>query len=133
MYNPLTKWIRYDFNDCWEKYDGKLKLGLYYVRTQDTTLFHKTDIYSNIIIQRAMETNIDFDIEYQLIPKYQESKDMFRLVIDKILEYSKGDKNIYKLMINMISGMCAKTKRSAGNYKINKDVDQIFQFFLKGC
>jgi len=23
MYNPLTEWIRYDFNDCWEKYDGK--------------------------------------------------------------------------------------------------------------
>lgn len=131
MYNPSTKWIRYDFNDCWEKYDGKLKLGLYYVRTEDTTLFHKTDIYSNIIIQRAMKTNIDFDIEYQLIPKYQESKDMFRLVIDKILEYSKGDKNIYKLMINMMSGMCGKTKRSAGNYRINRDINQIFQFLHK--
>ena len=131
MYNPLTKWIRYDFNDCWEKYDGKLKLGLYYITTQDTTLFHKSDIYSNIIIERAMKTNIDFDIKYQLIPKYQEKKNMFRLVIDKILEYSKGDKNIYKLMINMISGMCGKTKRSAGNYKINKDINQIFQFFHK--
>ena len=131
MYNPLTEWIRYDFNDSWEKYDGELKLGLYYVRTQDTTLFHKTDIYSNCIIQRAMKTNIHFDIEYQLIPKYKEKKHMFRLVIDKILEYSKGDKNIYKLMINMISGMCAKTKRSAGNYKINKDINQIFQFFHK--
>ena len=131
MYEPLTEWIRFDFNDCWEKYDGKLKLGLYYVKTQDTTLFHKTDIYSNCIIQRAMKTNIYFDIEYQLIPKYKENKNMFRLVIDKILEYSKGDENIYKLMINMMSGMCAKTKRSAGNYKINKDIDQIFQFFHK--
>ena len=131
MYNPLTKWIRYDFNDCWEKYDGKLKLGLYYVRTEDTRLFHKSDIYSNCIIEKAMTTNIDFEIEYQLIPKYQEKKNMFKLVIDKILEYSKGDKNIYKLMINMISGMCGKTKRSAGNYKINKDINQIFQFLHK--
>ena len=131
MYNPLTKWIRYDFNDCWEKYDGKLKLGLYYVRTDDTRLFHKSDIYSNSIIEKAMTTNIDFEIKYQLIPTYTEDKNMFRIVIDKILEYSKGDKNIYKLMINMISGMLAKTRKSAGNYKINKDINQIFQFLQK--
>jgi hypothetical protein len=131
MYNPLSKWIRYDFNDCWEKYDGKLKLGLYYVETDDSTLFTKSHIYSNTIIEKAMKCNIEFEIKYQLIPRYQEKRDMFKLVIDKILEYSKGDKNIYKLLINMLSGMCAKTKRTSGNYKINKDINQIFQFLHK--
>jgi hypothetical protein len=131
MYNPLSKWIRYDFNDCWEVYDGKLKLGLYYVETDDSTLFTKSHIYSNTIIEKAMKCNIEFEIKYQLIPRYQEKRDMFKLVIEKILDYSKGDKNIYKLLINMLSGMCAKTKRTSGNYKINKDINQIFQFLHK--
>ena len=39
MYNPASKWIRYDFDYSWEKSDGKLQLGLYYVVAQDTRLF----------------------------------------------------------------------------------------------
>ena len=53
---------------------------------------------------------------------------MFRLVIDKILEYSKGDSQIYKLMINKMSGMLAKTKCSKGKYQINSNLDQTFAF-----
>jgi len=45
MYEPLEEWMRFYFNDVWEEYDGKLKLGLYFVQTKDTTLFRKTDIY----------------------------------------------------------------------------------------
>ena len=131
MYEPLEEWIRFDFNDMWEDYDGTLKLGLYYIKTQDTTLFRKSDIYSSAIIKKALENNIELEIVYQLIPKYTEMKNMFRLVIDKILEYSKGDSNIYKLLINMMSGMLAKTKCTTGKYQINSNLDQIFSFIRK--
>ena len=63
MYSPLEEWIRYDFNDKWEKYDGELKLGLYYVETNDTTLFRKTDVYSSAIINKAVQENIEFKIQ----------------------------------------------------------------------
>ena len=131
MYNPKSEWIRYDFNDCWEKYDGKLKLGLYYVITQDTTLFKKSDIYSNTIIEKAMTTNIDFKIKYQLIPSYNEKKNKLKVIIDKILEYTNKDKSIYKLLINMLSGFLAKTRHSTGKYSINNDLQQIFTFIHK--
>jgi hypothetical protein len=131
MYNPNDKWIRYDFNDCWEKYDNTLKLGLYYVVTQDTTLFKKSDIYSNTIIEKAMTTNIEFDIKYQLIPSHNENKNKLKLIIDKILEYTNNDKSIYKLLINMLSGFLAKTKTSNGKYSINNDLQQIFNFIHK--
>jgi hypothetical protein len=131
MYNPKSDWIRFDFNDCWEKYDGKLKLGLYYVITQDTTLFKKSDIYSNTIIERAKATNIDFKIKYQLIPSYTEKKNKLKVIIDKILEYTNNDKSIYKLLINMLSGFLAKTKHSTGKYSINNDLQQIFTFIHK--
>ena len=128
LYQPLEEWIRFDFNDKWTKYDGKLKLGLYYVRTEDTKLFRKTDVYSSSIIKKAIEENIYFEITHQLIPSHTENINMFKLIIDKIMEYSKGDKDIYKLMINMMSGMMAKTKCSTGKYSINSDINQIFAF-----
>ena len=128
LYEPKEEWVRFDFNDSWKEYDGTLKLGLYYVKTNDTTLFRKTDIYSSSIIQKAIQEKIDFDILYQLLPTYQQPKNMFKLVIDKIIEYSKGKKGIYKFMINMMSGMLAKTKCKVGKYHINKDINQIFAF-----
>ena len=131
MYNPKNEWIRYDFNDCWEKYDGKLKTGLYYIKTQDTTLFKKSDIYSNTIIEKAMTTNIDFDIKYQLIPSYTEKKNKLRVIIDKILEYTNNDKSVYKLLINMLSGLLAKTRVSTGKYSINNNLSQIWAFIHK--
>jgi len=131
MYNPKNEWIRYDFNDCWEKYDGKLKTGLYYIKTQDTTLFKKSDIYSNTIIEKAMTTNIDFEIKYQLIPSYTEKKNKLKVIIDKILQYTNNDKSIYKLLINMLSGLLAKTKVSTGKYSINNNLSQIWAFIHK--
>jgi len=131
MYEPFEEWIRFDFNDVWEEYDGKLKLGLYFVQTKDTTLFRKTDIYSSATIQKARAGHIKHRIVRQLIPKYTEAKSMFKLVIDKILEYSKNDSKIYKLMNNMLSGMLAKTKTTTGKYQINSDLDQLFAFIRK--
>ena len=128
LYKPQEKWIRFDFNDRWVKYDGELKLGLYFVRTEDTKLFRKTDIYSSATILKARQENIYHEITHQLIPTYQEDKNMYKLIIDKIMEYSKGDKDIYKLMINMMSGMMAKTKCTTGKYSINSDMNQIFAF-----
>ena len=133
MYQPLEEWIRYDFNDKWTKYDAKLSsgglsLGLYYVRTDDTTLFRKTDVYSSAMIEKARKENINHEITHQLIPSYKENANTFQLIIDKIMQYSKGNKEIYKLMINMMSGMLAKTECTMGKYHINSNIDQIFAF-----
>ena len=53
---------------------------------------------------------------------------MFKIIIDKIMEYSKRKKEIYKLMINMMSGMMAKTQCITGKYSINNDMNKIFAF-----
>lgn len=128
LYEPSEEWIRFDFNDKWTKYDGNLKLGLYYVHTNDTTLFRKTDIYSTAMIQKARQENIYHEITHQLIPSHKENANIFKHIIDKIMEYSKGQKDIYKLMINMMSGMLAKTNCTTGKYHINSDINQIFAF-----
>jgi nucleoside-triphosphatase THEP1 len=128
MYKPTEDWLRLDFNDEWEKFDGQLKNGLYYVRTNDTMLFKKSNIYSTCIIKKAIQENIKFKIEYQLIPSHYETRDLFVKFIDKVVEYSKGDECIAKLLINMLSGLLGQTHREAVKCKINSDTDQIFDW-----
>jgi hypothetical protein len=65
MYNPTYDWIITDYNDTWEDYDDELKLGLYYVITEDTKLFKKSGYYSTCIIDKAIKENIEFKITKQ--------------------------------------------------------------------
>lgn len=127
MYEPIEEWIRLDFNDMWEVYDSKkVEFGLFLVETEDTTLFKKKDIYSASIIKKAIQEGINFKITHQLIPKHKESKELFKPVLDKIVEYSQGKSELYKLIINMISGSLGKNKTSVSKCHINKDIEQIF-------
>jgi hypothetical protein len=128
MYNPSYDWIRTDYNDTWENYDGEIKLGLYYVITEDTKLFKKSGYYSTCIIDKAIKENIDFKITKQLISKQKECKDFFKNIIDKILSYCGGDEKISKLVINLMSGMLGQSEKEGTNVKINSDIKQIFNF-----
>ena len=131
MYNPTYDWIRTDYNDTWEDYDEELKLGLYYVITEDTKLFKKSGYYSTCIIDKAIKENIEFKITKQLISKQKESKDFFKNIIDKILLYCDGDEKISKLVINLMSGMLGQSEKEGTQVKINSDIKQIFNFLDK--
>ena len=105
-----------------------MKSGLYYIKTEDTTLFKKSNVYSRASLEYARECGIDFKIIYQLIPKKRSQllgKDFFRPLIDKIIEYAKGDDKIAKLPINMISGMLGKSETEASIVHLNKSTEQI--------
>jgi len=130
MYDPIEERMRFDYNDVWEKYDGTLKLGLYYTQNDDTSLFRKSDIYSSSTIKKARKHKIRHTIVRQLIPKYTEPKNMFKLVVDKTLEYSKGDSQMYKILINMMSGMLAKTKCYKVNIKLIPIKTKYLHFFV---
>jgi hypothetical protein len=51
MYSPSEEWINIDYNDSWEDYDGELKLGIYYITTDDNTLFKTSGYYTTCIIK----------------------------------------------------------------------------------
>ena len=134
MYNPLDEWIMLDFNDCWEdfnyKYWKNLPVGLYYIETNDTMLFKKSNVYSNTIIEYAWKCGIQFRIIYQLISNRKEGvgKEYFRPLIDKIIEYAKGDEKIAKLPINMISGLLGKSETEGTRVHLNQDTEQIMNW-----
>ena len=73
-YSPSEDRIIPDYNDTWEDYQEseQIKLGLYYVITEDTKLFKKSSYYSTSFIKKTVKEGIDFKItnnSYQNIHK----------------------------------------------------------------
>ncbi len=54
------------------------------------------------------------EMRWQWISRFQNSK---------IIEYSKGEKQICKTKIHMLSGLLGKTKFSTSSYNINNNTD----------
>ena len=52
-------------------------------------------------------------------------KNFFRPLIDKIIEYSKGDEKFAKLPINMVSGILGKSETEASILHLNSSTNQI--------
>ena len=126
VYN-MEEFMIFDFNDNWEHYKGEMKTGLYYIITDDLKLFKGNNIYSNKIIEKGLKENIDFQILYQLIPS-KKIPNIFKPLIDKILEYSKGNTKISKLLVNMLTGMFGKSDCKKSKCFINNNLEEIFCF-----
>jgi hypothetical protein len=133
--NPYDDWIRFDLEDTWENYDGELKTGLYFVETDDMTLLHKTNIYSNMILEKAIEVGIELVIKKQLIHKVKSIAEIpipinhFDALIDACKEKARGT-NLGKLMINMITGYLGKTDKIDRTAELDTDAEQVWRHYL---
>ena len=129
LYNPIEEWILLDINNEWEDFKGdynNIKLGLYFIETDDNLLFKGNNIYSSSIIKKAIEENINFHIIKVLYPDKKQSKNLFIDIIDDILKITNNEKELYKLMINFISGLLGRSKLTNTKGLINKSLEQIF-------
>ena len=135
LQNPYDNWIKYSVEDTWEDYDGELKTGLYYVETDDLTLLHKTNIYSNKILELALKEKINFVIKKQLVHKNRMIGEepvpttFFHPLIKAIKEKTKGF-GVGKLMINMITGYLGKTETIKRTAELDTDPDAIWRHYL---
>jgi hypothetical protein len=133
--NPYDDWIRFDLEDTWEAYDGELKTGLYYVETDDLTLLHKTNIYSNKILEKAIAENIPIVIKKQLIHKVKSftekpiPRNHFDALIDACKEKARGT-GLGKLLINMITGYLGKTDKIDRTAELDTDAEQVWRHYL---
>jgi len=133
--NPYDDWIKFDLEDTWEDYDGELKTGLYFVETQDLTLLHKTNIYSNKILEKAVAENIPITIKKQLIhkPKSITEKPIPRNHFDALIEACKEKARgtgLGKLLINMITGYLGKTDKYDRTAELDTDAEQVWRHYL---
>lgn len=132
LYEPLEKWIVLDWTDDWKpyKYHHTLPLGLYYVETDDTTLFNKSNIYSSAIINYAKKHNIHFKIIKQLLPTYSFPKSTFKDYIDTIITQF-GETPFSKQLINYLTGMMGKHSDTKYSVSINTDIEQVLDYVLR--
>lgn len=128
LYNPIEEWILLDVNNEWEDFNDNddIKLGLYFIETDDNKLFKGNNIYSSSIVKKAIEENIKFRIIKALYADKTQSKKLFIDIIDEILKITNNDKELYKLLINCISGMMGKNKMTNTKANINKSLEQIY-------
>jgi hypothetical protein len=133
--NPFDDWIRFDLEDTWENYDGELKTGLYWVETDDLTLLHKTNIYSNKILEKAIEENIPIVIKKQLIHKVKNAgerpipRNHFDALIQAIKDKTRGA-SLGKLLINMITGYIGKTDKIDRTAELDTDPEAVWRHYL---
>lgn len=132
MYNPIEEWMLLDIDNDWMDWDGgEIKLGLYYIETQDKLLFKGNNMYSSAIVKKAIEEKIKFKITKVLYANKSQDKDLFKSIIDYILKISNNEKELYKFMINSISGNMGKNKMKYSRGHINKSLEHIFKTIEK--
>ncbi len=148
LYNPRERWIVFSGKEMLEVYDKKpLTLGLYFVITDDMTLFHQSNWYSKQIIMKAKNEGICFRITHQIrcvepdweyvkeetetINGYHLKNDetLFRDYCDKVIEETEVDEDftLAKLIINSITGMLGKNIYTTKNVSIGKSLDEIWE------
>jgi hypothetical protein len=138
--NPYDNWLRYTIEDEWEDFvrtdfTKPLETGLYYVETDDLTLLHQTNIYSNKILDKAYGLGIPMVIRKKLIHKkvYQNETDIptdyFEPLLEIIKDKTEG-KDLMKELNNMISGYLGKTHQKNYTAELDEDPDAVWRHFL---
>lgn len=132
---PLEEWFVYDFKDIWVEYEQDLEKvgvqqGLYVIKTNDTTLFHSTNIYSSAIVNYGLNEGLinHKSIKYQLISHNTLTKNYFVPFIQRCLKESKNNQSVSKTMINLITGICGKTQSKHSTINITKEMSEMVSF-----
>lgn len=153
LYNPRERWIVFNGKEELQEYDKKpLTLGLYFVITDDMTLFHKSNWYSKQIIMKAKQESIKYRISHQIRcvdVVWEKEKlnadtgetlwkidntNLFEPIIDEIVELTEQDEDfaLTKIIINAISGYLGKTQYKTKTAAINTKLKDIWENWIVG-
>lgn len=151
LYNPRERWIVFNGKEELQEYDKKpLTLGLYFVITNDMTLFHKSNWYSKQIIMKAKQEGIKYRISHQIRcvdVVWEKEKlnadtgdtlwkidnaNLFEPIIDEIVELTEQDEDwtLTKIIINSISGYLGKTDYKTKTASINTKLNDIWENWI---
>ena len=129
MENPTEPFMKLDFNSLPKKFKGQeIVLGLYYVETDDITLFHHTNLYSSAIVKLGLGEGIitNDDIRW-FIPAISVGNP-FPELIKLMKEKTNNDEGLTKAMVNYITGMIGKDTYTRTNVNISTDIKECFNY-----
>lgn len=130
---PSDEFLVLDFNDTFVPYAGEpIVPGLYYVETDDMTLFHSDNIYSHTILQFAQSKGIPFKIISRCIPTRKAlPKNYFQPLLDEIDKVCCGRPELKKMLTNIITGFLGKHSTKKYVCRMNTDAETVWDDFTK--
>lgn len=132
MYDAYDDFMVFSFNDEWKRYDGgELKRGLYYVKTDDYTLLHGNNVYSDQILKKAKEEGIQFAVKHAMVSSNKLGRDVMRSIIEKIKGYCEGNEDLMKFMCNMLSGYLGKTSKTVYDCHLSNNNEEVWEYMQK--
>lgn len=128
-YNEIEKFTNEDYYYD----DSDLPFGLYIVKTNDLTILHQSNIYSNKILDYAKKNNVEFKIIYQILATEQIEPNYFHSLLNNITDKTDNI-NLIKLLINTITGCLGKTYNKKLKVGLTTNLDEIWENdILKNC
>jgi hypothetical protein len=122
----LTDEVEYFTDDYYYYDDSCLPFGLYYVNTNDLTILHQSNIYSNKILDYAKQNGIEFKIQYQIKSANSIDKDYFKTIIKTITEKATSV-GLIKKLINSITGCLGKTQSKHLKVGLTNNIDEVWE------
>ena len=149
MENPLENFMTIDFTDTIQdvnndfinyntsdlnysninKKKSVIPFGLYYVITNDKTLFFGNNFYSSATITEAKKIGIDFEVKYFIKGTPIKDLNIFKDIIDEIVKKYADYPVLMKQIINSIYGMMAKTKNKNATLKVDTDINRVYESY----
>lgn len=134
LLNPMDKFMKLNTINTLEVFDDfnyynndtELPFGLYVVNTDDLTLLHQSNIYSNKILDFAKKNNIEFEIIYKIVNCDKIDKNYFDKIINTIKEKTTN-KSLIKQLINTITGCLGKTYGSVVNVGLTNNLEEVWE------
>jgi hypothetical protein len=123
---PYDDFMTIEFDTIIQRQNYNGQLGLWYVETKDMTLLHKTNWYSNKILDLAIKDNIQFTCTHFI--KGTKSNFSFNDIIAKLSNEFKG---ISKIAINSLIGFLGKTKEENTFLRVTTDFNDVLNTFKK--
>ena len=124
MENPIDNFMTFDFTSTVEKSSFKNEFGLYYVKTDDMSILHGSNWYSNNMLQMAVDNSVDFKTLY-FIKGIRQDKTILKNIIDEIKDCFSED--ITKTLINSISGYLGKTESHSYSLEVDSDINRVWE------
>jgi hypothetical protein len=139
LLNPMDDFIKLDtyneleffLDDDYYYNNDELPLGLYVVETDDMTILHKSNVYSNKILDYAKIYGVSFNIKYKIVPCDKIYKNYFHDILIKIKERT-NDPNLIKLVMNSITGCLGKTYSKKLKVGLTTNINEIFENEIMG-
>lgn len=105
----------------------KIELGLYYVITNDKTLFFGNNFYSSATIKEAINLGIEFECKYFIRGTPITDTEIFKDIIEEMKKKYSEYPVLMKQIINSIYGMMAKTKNKNATLKVDTDINRVYE------